>query len=457
MSIKPLEIIILAAGKGSRMKSSVPKVLHKIAGTSLLGHVLNAANQLSPQKIHVVVGHGKELVINEFGDIPINWVEQNEQLGTGHAVLQVLPLVSEDSNVLMLTADVPLIRSDTLNLLNDAMSAFPLALLTAQIADPSGLGRIIRDASDGVCGIIEHKDASASQRNINEINSGIMCARGNDLKRWLDKVGNDNTQKEYYLTDIVEIAYAEGNPITACQPTNAGEVDGINTRSQLAIVERHYQYKRAEELMAEGVTLMDPARIDIRGEVEIGPDTTIDINTVIVGPSKIGSNVNIGPNCMISASTIGNGTTIHANSVIESSSIHEQVNIGPFARLRPGTELLNKVKIGNFVETKNARLEAGAKVNHLSYVGDATVGQDTNIGAGVITCNYDGADKHKTDIGRDVFVGSNSQLVAPVVIGDGATIGAGSTITSDVEAQALAISRARQRKIQGWQRPEKGK
>ena len=457
MSDSPLEIIILAAGKGSRMKSSLPKVLHEIAAKPLLGHVLEAAAMLSPSKVHVVVGHGREMVMGEFTDRNINWVEQSEQLGTGHAVQQVMPYVGSNSHVLMLTADVPLINSQTLASLRAAMPAFPLALLTATVENPTGLGRILRDESDGVCGIVEEKDATAAQRSINEINSGIMCARSADLTRWLSQIDNKNTQQEYYLTDIVEIANKEGNPITACHPQDVHEVEGINSRSQLATVERLYQRQQAERLMDAGVSIIDPSRIDIRGEVEVGADTVIDINAVIIGPTRIGNNVSIAPNCVISASQIGDGSCIHANSVIESSSIHERVNIGPFARLRPGTVLGAEVRIGNFVETKNAQLESGAKVNHLSYVGDATVGSNTNIGAGVITCNYDGANKHKTTIGKDVFVGSNSQLVAPVEVGDGATIGAGSTITNDVGKNKLAVTRAKQRQIDGWQRPTKNK
>ena len=457
MSDSPLEIIVLAAGKGSRMKSSRPKVLHEIAGKSLLGHVLDAASALSPSKIHVVVGHGREMVTAAFAEQNINWVEQTKQLGTGHAVQQVMPAVGANSQVLMLTADVPLIKSETLAAMVAALQAFPLVLLTANVQNPTGLGRILRDESDGVCGIVEEKDATPIQRTISEINSGIMCARAGDLTRWLSKIKSNNAQQEYYLTDIVEIANKEGNPITACQPHEVHEVEGINSRSQLAAVERLFQRQQAERLMAGGVTLLDPARVDIRGDVEIGADTVIDINTVITGPTKIGRGVTIAPNCVITASQIGDGSSIHANTVIEAAIIHDQVNVGPFARLRPGTVLHSKVKIGNFVETKNASLETGAKVNHLSYVGDATVGSNTNIGAGVITCNYDGVNKHQTTIGKDVFIGSNSQLVAPVEVGDGATIGAGSTITNSVKKHQLAVSRAKQRQVDGWQRPSKKK
>lgn len=460
MTKPSLEIAILAAGKGSRMRSSLPKVLHQIAGKPLLGHVIETAMQLNPSKIHVVVGHEKNQVIDAFkdhelGDVELNWVEQLEQLGTGHAVQQVIEDVSDTACLLMLTADVPLITSATLAPMVASMAAFPLALLTANFPDPSGLGRIIRDESDGVCAIVEQKDASNEQAAIQEINSGILCARANDLKVWLSELSNDNAQQEYYLTDIVKIAYAAGNPITAYQPTSNVEVEGINSRVQLARVERIYQHIQAEQLMESGVTIIDPSRIDIRGDVEIGVDCVIDINAVIIGPTVIGSNVTIAPNCTITASTVGDNTHIHANTVIEHTKIGSLVNVGPFARLRPGTQLNNEVRIGNFVETKNAVLDKGAKVNHLSYVGDASVGENTNIGAGVITCNYDGANKHQTIIGNDVFVGSDSQLVAPVEIEDGATIGAGSTITSNVKKNQLAISRNRQRVIDDWKRPIK--
>ena len=459
MTDQPLHVVVLAAGKGSRMRSSVPKVLHEIASKSLLGHVIDCALTLAPEKVHVVVGHGKDLVIEAFKGHPgvehLCWVEQLEQLGTGHAVAQALPSIPDHANVLMLTADVPLITGQTLARLVNEMAHHRLALLTAIVDDPFGLGRIIRDGADSITGIVEEKDASDAQRELCEINSGIMCAKASQLKTWLAAVDNQNVQAEYYLTDIVALAVADGDPITAQQPISNHEVAGINSRSQLAEAESIYQFLQAERLMAEGVTLRDPSRVDIRGEVTVGQDTIIDINVVIEGPTSIGKNVRIGPNCVITASTIADNVTIHPNTVIERSQIDSEVNVGPFARIRPGTKLGAGAKIGNFVETKNAQLGLGAKVNHLSYVGDATVGANTNIGAGVITCNYDGANKHKTEIGADVFVGSDSQLVAPISIGDGATIGAGSTITSNVGAGQLAISRAKQRQINGWQRPTK--
>ena len=460
MSAHSLEVVILAAGKGSRMRSSLPKVLHQLAGKTLLEHVIDTALELKPVKVHVVVGHGKEQVIQQcagltpqYGDI--HWVEQLQQLGTGHAVQQAMPNIDGGSSVLMLTADVPLITEQTLQPLCAAMQAFPLALLTAVMPDPAGLGRIIRDDSDNVCGIVEEKDASAKQRSICEINSGIMCARAADLNAWLSELDNQNAQQEYYLTDIVEIAHHHGNPIGAYQPQQSLEVEGINSRSQLARVERFCQQRTAERLMDSGVTIIDPARIDIRGDVQIGQDTVIDVNCVIVGPTSIGENVSIAPNCVINKSQVGDHSQIHTNTVIEETVIGEHVSVGPFARLRPGTRLSNHVKIGNFVETKNAQLAQGSKANHLSYVGDTTVGSNTNIGAGVITCNYDGANKHQTIIGKDVFVGSDCQLIAPVEIEDGATIAAGSTITTKVHKNQLAISRGKQRQIDGWQRPQK--
>ena len=441
------------------MRSELPKVLHKIANKSLLEHVVDAALGVSPNRIHIVVGHSKEQVMDALEPHPysknFNWVTQTEQLGTGHAVMQALPSIDSNSNVLILTSDVPLLQSATLGSLVDTMDSSPLAILTAMVDDPFGLGRIVRDDTDKVVDIVEEKDACEEEREIQEINSGIMCAHVTQLRNWLSKISNDNAQQEYYLTDIAHIAFQTGNPITTLQAAQNVEVSGINTRAQLAQAERAYQRIQVERLMNLGVTIIDPARVDIRGDVNIGVDTILDINTVLEGPMTIGSNVYIGPNCVISASTIADDVTIHPNTVIEKAELAPGVNVGPFARLRPGTKLSANVKIGNFVETKNAQLAADAKVNHLSYVGDATVGSNTNIGAGVITCNYDGAHKHQTTIGDNVFVGSDSQLIAPVEIADGATIGAGSTITQNVENDQLAISRTKQKQIDGWQRPTK--
>ena len=456
MTVKPLHIVILAAGKGSRMQSERPKVLHEIGGQPLLAHVVETAKALSPEQIHVVIGHGREQIQNTFAnDSSLNWVIQEQKLGTGHADSQALPGIQGQANVLMLTADVPLLGPSTLQAMLDNMSASPLTLLTAMVSDASGLGRIQRNETNAVVGIVEHKDASAEQLSVKEINSGIICADADRLGGWLEQVGNQNAQGEYYLTDIVQLAAEDGYPIAATHPTKLSEVMGINSRSQLAMAEREHQNSLAQDLMDSGVTIIDPNRIDIRGQVSIEADTIIDVNVVLQGPTNIGRNCYIGPNTVISASTIGEGVTVHPNCVIDQSKISRGVNIGPFARLRPGTDLSENVRIGNFVETKNASIAAESKVNHLSYVGDASVGQNTNIGAGVITCNYDGANKHQTLIGNDVFVGSDSQLVAPVEIEDGATIGAGSTITNDVGPQQLAISRAKQRMINNWQRPTK--
>ena len=454
-----LHIVILAAGKGSRMKSKLPKVLHCIGGKPLLGHVVSAASKLKPSQLHVIVGHGKDQVQDYLHsqtlDCELNVIEQVEQKGTGHAVQQAMPFIPEKASVLILTADVPLIQSTTLSALSDSMQSRTLALLTAVMPNPTGLGRILRDNNDDVVGIIEEKDATDTQRAITEINSGIMCARAKELKEWLANIQPNNAQGEFYLTDIVGLAHQQGQVISALTVADKSEVEGINSRVQLAKVERLYQLQCAENFMMNGVTIIDPQRFDIRGDVEIGADTIIDINCVIKGPTKIGSGVTIAANCMISTSNIGDDCSIHANTVIESANLGTQVSVGPFARLRPGTELQERVRIGNFVEIKNTKFAEGAKANHLSYVGDSTVGKNTNIGAGVITCNYDGANKHQTTIGDNVFVGSDSQLVAPVVIEDGATIGAGSTITNKVNCDQLAISRVRQREIDGWQRPVK--
>lgn len=449
----PLEIIVLAAGKGTRMQSALPKVLHPLAGKALLQHVVDTALICEPTRIQVVVGHGADEVKTAITHPQIEWVNQTEQLGTGHAVQQAIGTISDNANVLILYGDVPLISDATLSKLIDCMSGFSLAVLTAILDDPSSYGRMLHDNNGEVCGIIEHKDANEKQKAINEINTGFVCARAKQLKSWLDQLDNNNAQQEYYLTDIVQLAYKVGDLICTTQPDSNSEIMGVNSRIELAQLERIKQHKLAEELMLNGVTIIDPARIDIRGDVQIGQDTLIDINCVIEGPTVIGNNVVINPNCVISECTIDDNTIIHSHTVLQQAVIGQQVNVGPFARIRPGTQLADEVRIGNFVETKNAQLARGAKANHLSYVGDANVGENTNIGAGVITCNYDGANKHKTSIGNNVFVGSDSQLVAPVTIEDGATIGAGSTVTNNVGVDQLAVSRARQRLVDNWQRP----
>jgi len=447
MPSSELHIVILAAGKGSRMHSAKPKVLHSIAGKALLSHVLDTALALNPTKIHVVVGHAKDQIISHFTGHRLSWVTQDQQLGTAHAVQQAMPQVPDDAHVLVLYGDVPLIRQDTLAGLVDLMTSYRLALLTAELDDPSGYGRILRDDTDAVLGIIEQKDASPMQQTINEINTGFLCAHAESLKHWLANIDADNAQQEFYLTDVVAAAYADGAPVAVSQPLSNSDIIGVNSCTDLAYVERVYQLQQAEKLMAAGVSIIDPNRIDIRGDVSVGSDTIIDVNCVIEGPTDIGNNVRIAPNCVISRANIADNAIIHANTVIEDAELGEAVSVGPFARLRPGTRLANNVRIGNFVETKNAQLAEGAKANHLSYVGDSTVGENTNIGAGVITCNYDGANKHQTSIGKNVFVGSDSQLVAPVKIEDGATIGAGSTITNNVSKNQLAVSRARQRQM----------
>ncbi len=455
----PLHVIILAAGMGSRMRSNTPKVLHRLAGKALLEHVINASVALEPEAVHVVVGHKKSLVIEAFAEHPasglLQFVEQVEQRGTADAVNTALPGVPEHANVLILTADVPLIKASTLQAVTEQLIGHSLCVLTAIMDDPIGLGRIVRNPDDTLLAIVEERDATAKQRAIREINSGIMAARASRLRTWLPLVTSNNAQQELYLTDIVGLANEAGDPISAISVADSDEVKGVNTRVQLAALERIYQRHYAEQLMLAGVTFADPARVDFRGTVTIGQDTFVDVNVVFEGNCDIASNVHIGAHCVLKNTQIGAGSTVHEHSVLDGAILGEQVNVGPFARLRPGTQLGQGVRIGNFVETKNAVFAPGAKANHLSYVGDASVGRDTNIGAGVITCNYDGANKHHTEIGNDVFVGSDSQLVAPVTIGDGATIGAGSTITSDVPAQQLAISRGRQRGIDAWQRPVK--
>lgn len=440
------------------MKSAQPKVLHPLAGKPLLGHVLDAARQLGAARIHTIVGHGADAVRARFGDNQdINWVLQREQKGTGHALLQVLPHIDVENTVLVLYGDVPLLSVATLRRLLDSVSDSAISLLTVELSHPQGYGRILRDSGGRVTGIVEEKDATDGERLITEVNTGIMAARGNLLYRWLPMLSNDNAQGEYYLTDIIGMAAREGYDVHAVAPEHHREVEGINSRSQLASMERWHQRRIAERLMVEGVTLMDPRRIDVRGSFTAGMDTIIDVNLVVEGEVEVGRGVRIGPNCLIANSRIGDNVTIHANSVIENAVIGDAAQVGPFARLRPGTVMENGSKVGNFVETKSTTLGRGSKINHLSYVGDSVVGQQVNIGAGTITCNYDGANKHKTYIEDGVFVGSNTALIAPLRLGAGATIGAGSTITGDVGEGQLAVARARQRCVEGWVRPAKKK
>ena len=450
-----IEIIILAAGKGTRMRSALPKVLHGLAGKPMLGHVIDTADTLDPSRIHVVYGHGGDTVPAAFPDRGVTWVEQDRQLGTGHAVDVAMPGVEDDSKVLVLYGDVPLIETETLQALADRLDEADLALLTVELDDPSGYGRIVRDDEGRVTRIVEEKDAAPSERAITEVNTGILAANGARLRDWLDRLENDNAQGEYYLTDIIGMARQDGRTIEALTAEDPLEVQGVNNRVQLAELERACQASRAEQMMRDGATLADPARVDVRGRVDHATDVWIDVNVVFEGDVEIGEGAVIGPNCLIRDSRIGPGAVIEAHTVLEGAEVGADCRVGPFARLRPGTVMAEAAKIGNFVETKQARLGSGTKVNHLSYVGDAEVGADVNIGAGTITCNYDGANKHQTVIEDGVFIGSDSQLVAPVRIGRDATVGAGSTITRDVEGGRLALSRTRQRHIEGWQRPRK--
>ncbi|MFP6847781.1 MAG: bifunctional UDP-N-acetylglucosamine diphosphorylase/glucosamine-1-phosphate N-acetyltransferase GlmU [Pseudomonas sp.] len=449
-----LDIVILAAGQGTRMRSALPKVLHPVAGKSMLGHVIDSARQLKPQGIHVVIGHGAELVRERLAADDLNFVLQSEQLGTGHAVAQSLPALTAE-RVLILYGDVPLIEVATLERLLERVSEQQLGLLTVNLNDPTGYGRIVRDGSGVVKAIVEHKDATAEQRLISEGNTGILAVPGKRLADWLGRLSNSNAQGEYYLTDVIAMAVTDGLVVATEQAVDEMEVLGANDRIQLSQLERHYQYRAARRLMVQGVTLIDPARFDLRGEVTVGRDVTIDINVILDGKVVIEDGVQIGPNCVIKNSTLRKGAIIKANSHLEGAEVGVGADCGPFARLRPGSVLGAKAHVGNFVELKNAKLGEGAKAGHLSYLGDAEIGARTNIGAGTITCNYDGANKSKTVLGEDVFVGSNSALVAPVTLGDRATTGAGSVITSDVPANTLAVGRAKQRNIEGWKRPSK--
>lgn len=450
-----LQVVILAAGQGTRMKSRLPKVLHPLAGKPLLAHVMDSALALEAEKLNVVVGHGAETVKEYMSEYQANWVEQKEQLGTGHAVAQALPAIDDDAVVLVLYGDVPLTSVDTLQQLLVKVNEQSLALLTVNLTDPTGYGRIVRDSDGCVQSIVEQKDASAEQLSICEGNTGILAVAGAKLKEWLPRLSSDNAQGEYYLTDIVAMAVSDSMEVASVTAKTEQEVQGINSRQQQAQLERWYQEQQAEALMAGGVTLADPGRIDIRGSINHGQDIFIDVNAVFEGDVSLGDGVKIGPNVQIINSKIGENVVINANTVIENSVICEGCNIGPYARLRPGTELAENAKIGNFVETKQAKIGPGSKVNHLSYVGDAKLGKDVNVGAGTITCNYDGANKHLTDIGDNVFVGSNTALVAPIKVEAGATVGAGSTLSADVEAESLVVARGKTRIVRDWKRPVK--
>jgi len=455
-----LHIVILAAGQGTRMRSNTPKVLHEVAGMPMLERVIDTARALKPEGIHVVIGHGGEVIQQALYALPVNWVIQKEQLGTGHAVMQALPHIPPTSLVLVLSGDVPLITLETLQALIDKCMPHsghgaPLGLLVASVGDASGLGRIVRNAAGQVDAIVEEKDATAAQRNINEIYSGICCTDASHLIRWLPTLKTNNAQGEYYLTHIVALAVSEKCPIVSLSSENPIEIQGVNNRLQLNQLERAWQLNRAERLMLQGVTLFDASRIDIRGELCCGMDVVIDVNNVFTGHVVIGDGSRIGANCSLKNVILGKHSEIHPNSVLEDCQIGDDCHVGPFARLRPGTTLASGCKIGNFVETKKAVFGANSKASHLSYLGDVTLGKNVNIGAGTITCNYDGVNKHETVIADGVFIGSDTQLIAPVRIGENATIGAGSTIYKDVPPGELTLTEAIQKTVLGWVRPRK--
>ncbi|WP_151984611.1 bifunctional UDP-N-acetylglucosamine diphosphorylase/glucosamine-1-phosphate N-acetyltransferase GlmU [Acinetobacter radioresistens] len=447
-------VIILAAGKGTRMRSHLPKVLQPLAGRPLLGHVIETAKKLQAENIITIYGHGGQLVQDAFVEEKIQWVEQAEQLGTGHAVQMTLPVLPKEGISLILYGDVPLVRQQTLEQLLEASRETGIGMITLTVDNPAGYGRIVRE-SGKIQAIVEHKDASDEQRLINEINTGIYCVSNAKLHQWLPQLSNDNVQGEYYLTDIVAMAVADGLEIASIQPELAFEVEGINDRLQLSALERDFQQQQAKDLMQQGVHLIDPSRFDLRGKLKAGQDVRIDINVIIEGDCELGDFVEIGAGCVLKNTKIAAGTKVQPYSVFENAVVGENTQIGPFARLRPGAKLGNDVHIGNFVEVKNTSIGTGSKANHFIYLGDAEVGENSNIGAGTITCNYDGANKHKTIIGNEAFVGSNSSLVAPVRIGNGATVGAGSVITRDVEDYSLAFERAKQLSKENYQRPQK--
>jgi bifunctional UDP-N-acetylglucosamine pyrophosphorylase / glucosamine-1-phosphate N-acetyltransferase len=453
----PLEIVVLAAGQGKRMYSTLPKVLHVLSDRSLLSHVLRAARELNPKAVHIVYGHGGERIRAAFGTESVCWAHQAEQLGTGHAVAQAMPAVEEGSTVLVLYGDVPLISPTTLRNLISEAGAHRLGLLTAELADPHGYGRIIRNETGKVVRIVEQKDATSDQAAVREVNTGILAAPASRLRGWLARLENCNAQREYYLTDIVGMAVADGVEIVTRQPRAVWEILGINSKRELAELERTYQKNTAQALLDQGVTLRDPARLDVRGDLVCGRDVTIDVNVIFEGSVTLGDGVNIGPNNVIRDAIIGNTTRVYANCVIEEAEIGQDCRIGPFARIRPGSRLADRAHVGNFVEIKNSVIGEGSKANHLTYVGDSNVGKNVNIGAGTITANYDGANKHRTEIHDNVSIGSNVVLVAPVAVGDGATIGAGSVITKDAPAGELTLARGKQTTIAGWKRPRKTK
>jgi bifunctional UDP-N-acetylglucosamine pyrophosphorylase/glucosamine-1-phosphate N-acetyltransferase len=446
-----VNIVILAAGLGKRMHSDTPKVLHRLAGRPLVAHVIDTARQLSPKVVCVVYGHGGEAVREALGENGVIWIRQDPQLGTGHAVMQAVPHLDERWPTLVLYGDVPLIRAQTLRRLAHAAGK-GLGILTATLADPAGYGRIVRSGKR-VARIVEEKDATARQRALREVNTGIMVAPTKPLKAWLARLENKNVQKEYYLTDIVALAASGRVPIAAAQPNAVWEAQGVNSRGQLAELERIYQGNVAQELLEQGVTLADPARCDVRGVLSCGRDVAIDVNCVFEGEVRLGDDVRIGANCVLKGVRIGAGTRIEPFCHIEEADIGANCRVGPYARIRPGTRLASDVHLGNFVEVKASSVGEGSKANHLAYIGDSEIGKNVNVGAGTITCNYDGANKHRTIIEDDVFIGSDTQLVAPVRVGKGATLGAGTTLTSDAPPGELTLSRAKQTTVPGWTRP----
>jgi len=452
MSNSTLSVVILAAGKGTRMYSNLPKVLHSLAGKPMVQHVIDAAMQVGAKNVHLVYGHGGELLKKNLAGSDLNWVLQAEQLGTGHAMQQAAPFFADDEDVLMLYGDVPLISVDTLDKLLKVKPEGGIGLLTVVLDDPTGYGRIVRE-NGTVIGIIEQKDASQEQLKIQEINTGILVANGASFKRWLSKLNNNNAQGEYYITDIIAMAHAEGHQIATVHPARNSEVDGVNNRLQLSRLERVYQSEQAERLLLEGVMLMDPARFDLRGELSHGIDVLIDTNVIIEGHVKLGDRVKIGAGCVLKNCVIGDDCEISPYSVFEDAVLESGCTVGPFARLRPGAELAEGAHVGNFVEIKKSRLGKGSKAGHLSYLGDAEIGDNVNIGAGTITCNYDGVNKSKTIIGNDVFVGSDTQLIAPVTVGNNVTIAAGTTVTRDVPDNGLLLSRVPQVHKRDWHKP----
>ncbi len=450
----PLSVVILAAGQGKRMRSALPKVLQPLAGRPMLAHVLATARALEPLSIHVVYGHGGERVPAAFPGAGVDWCLQAEQLGTGHAVAQALPRIPDNHTVLILCGDVPLVRSETLARVTAAAEG-GLALLTAELDDPRGYGRVLRDERGRVARIVEDRDATDDERRVNEVNTGLLAAGAADFASWLARLDNDNAQGEYYLTDVAAMAAADGRSVEGVLVESALEVLGINDKVQLAAAERAYQRREAERLMRAGATLADPARVDVRGRLEVGADVRIDVGVVFEGAVELGDGVSVGPYSILKDVRLGAGCTVHAHSVLEGVAAGAGCDIGPFARLRPGAALAERVKIGNFVEVKKSRIAEGSKVNHLTYIGDADIGRDVNVGAGTVTCNYDGANKHRTTIGDEAFIGSGVMLVAPVEVGAGATIGAGSTIARDAPPGQLTLARSRQTSIEGWKRPVK--